>query len=917
MTRRGWIMIVCGGALVIATLAMIVRPRSGKENARPAAQSIATIPAALSAKDVPVPAAALHEEPAFSPVTQNPVRTFGQSGPVQIHEVPAGRLRDELLALDSVAQADALKKMGDLRVPLIDVASLRVDPRGRLYYECAPPDPLLADDERLMEAALAALPSGGPSAAAVPVSSPPIRHSKPGASKVIYLDFNGHTITGTGWNDSVSTYVAKPFDSDSNPISFSDAEQATIINIWERVAEDFGPFDVNVTTEEPAIFTATTGHIVVTESQGTDGSGNAVNMPSHTASGVAYLGVFGEPDYVSYSSPAFVYANRLYYRADYIAETASHEIGHNLSLSHDGTNDGSSAVEYYSGHGDYYYSTDISWGPIMGGPFERQVTQWSKGEYLHASNGEDDLAILAGHLGYNPIDNNDTNATATAMTVDGAHLSAQGLIGAQADADRFSFTVGLSAVDFTVHPLRSSIYTNGGNLDVRLQLYNSADQLIADNETQDAFNTSGTLITGLEAGTYYLRVLGASAGDPLAVEPSGYTAYGSMGRFSVLGTVSTPIAPTIVGQPNSRTVTAGQEQIEIYVGANGSPLPSYQWQRLPSGGSTWFDLADNADYTGTSTYKLTILLATTAMNGDQFRCVVSNIAGSVSSSSATLTVNQAVAPGIYNLPATRSVNYGESLELYPTITGTQPMTHVWKKDGVAIPGATASYYYISGVTTADSGVYTLTVSNYAGSATSTSVTVTVNPAVAPTIYNVPPAATVNYGESWYLSPSITGTLPMTYQWKRDGVDISGATSSSYYKSGMTTADSGFYTLVATNVAGSTTSSGVTVTVNAAVAPTIYGLQPSMTVNYGESLGLNPSISGTQPMTYVWKKDGVVIPSATNSSYYKSGVTTADSGVYTLTATNVAGSATSVDVTVAVNAAVAPTILSKTYTETKG
>lgn len=80
-------------------------------------------------------------------------------------------------------------------------------------------------------------------------------HSRPGSNHTIYLDFDGGITEGTGWNNStgVETLVDIAYDRDGNPSSFSNSELSEIRKIWMLVAEDFAPFDVNVTTEDPGL----------------------------------------------------------------------------------------------------------------------------------------------------------------------------------------------------------------------------------------------------------------------------------------------------------------------------------------------------------------------------------------------------------------------------------------------------------------------------------------------------------------------------------------------------------------------------------------------------------------------------------------------------------------------------------------
>ena len=126
----------------------------------------------------------------------------------------------------------------------------------------------------------------------------PIHHSLPGATNIIYINVLGATITATQWNRDfgTTTYVAKPLNFDG-VAGLSAAEQTAISRIWARVAEDYIPWRVDVTTERPATFTATTGTILITE----DVDANGVALPGQGGGGIAYLNVFGDASYPRYS----------------------------------------------------------------------------------------------------------------------------------------------------------------------------------------------------------------------------------------------------------------------------------------------------------------------------------------------------------------------------------------------------------------------------------------------------------------------------------------------------------------------------------------------------------------------------------------------------------------------------------------
>jgi hypothetical protein len=161
------------------------------------------------------------------------------------------------------------------------------------------------------------------------------------------------------------------------------------------------------------------------------------------------------------------------------------------------------------------------------------------------------------------------------------------------------------------------------------------------------------------------------------------------------------------------------------------------------------------------------------------------------------------------------------------------LTYQWKKNTVAISGATSSSYTTPATTSSDNGAqFTVVVSNSVGSATSNAATLTVN--TPPAITTQPASQTVTAGQMATFSVAATGTAPLTYQWKKNAVAISGATSSSYTTPAETTSDNGAqFTVVVSNSVGSALSSAATLTVNAAPAPAIQ-VNPT-SVNFGNAV----------------------------------------------------------------------------------
>lgn len=480
--------------------------------------------------------------PAAGPsIRQFPVGAFNR-----IDELPASAFRNQLEQLPATAQGRALQWLRSFHFPATDVASLHADDTGGIFYRCQFSRPTAADSE-------GAGPEPPPiGQAAVPISPFPthlIFHSRPGVANVLYLNFVGENVINTEWNTSLgrAEIPAMPFSTDTDYTTFSDSEQTAIKRVWQRMAEDYAPFNIDVTTERPASLNNRTAMALITRNTDANGAAN----PSSAAGGVAYVNVFGTTSYSRYR-PAWIYHNNLSNGESYIAEAAAHEIGHNLGLSHDGT----SGSDYYGGHG----TGDISWGPIMGTGYNRNVSLWSKGEYYQANNTQDDLATMAGKISYRTDEHGNTPGTATALTITGgtnlvsttpendpANVNGanKGVLDRNTDVDVFSFVTGNGPVRLAVNPWIMPSGTRGGNVDLQIELYSEGGALLlADNP---ASQTTALIETSLAEGRYYLHVRNSAAGSPLSSTPTGYTTYASFGQYFVSGYVTE--APTFIVPP--------------------------------------------------------------------------------------------------------------------------------------------------------------------------------------------------------------------------------------------------------------------------------------------------------------------------------------------------------------------------------
>jgi hypothetical protein len=197
-------------------------------------------------------------------------------------------------------------------------------------------------------------------------------------------------------------------------------------------------------------------------------------------------------------------------------------------------------------------------------------------------------------------------------------------------------------------------------------------------------------------------------------------------------------------------------------------------------------------------------------------------------------------------------------------------------------------------TASSSGRLALSVIALAPSSGGTTVT-------APAIITQPASQTVTAGSSATFSVSASGTGPLTYQWRFNGSNISGATSASYTVSNAQSANAGNYSVVVANSAGSATSNNATLAVSStASAPSITTQPVSKTVTAGASATFSVVASGTGTLTYQWRFNGSAISGATSASFTVSNAQTANAGSYTVVVANTVGSTTSNAATLTVN-----------------
>jgi hypothetical protein len=266
---------------------------------------------------------------------------------------------------------------------------------------------------------------------------------------------------------------------------------------------------------------------------------------------------------------------------------------------------------------------------------------------------------------------------------------------------------------------------------------------------------------------------------------------------------------------------------------------------------------------------------------------------------------QPVVPSLTVQPTSVTVTAGQPATFSVSASGTAPISYQWRKNTANINGATAASYTTPATTTGDSGAkFDVVVQNSAGSITSSQATLTVNAAtVAPTITTQPLNQSATVGQAATFSVVASGTAPLSYQWRKNAANISGATASSYTTPAATSGDNGAkFDVVVSNSAGNITSIQATLTVTSApVAPTITTQPANQTVTAGQTATFSVVATGTAPLTYQWQKNAVNIAGATATSYATPVTTTADSGeLFRVIVSNSVGSTPSMSATLTVN-----------------
>lgn len=314
----------------------------------------------------------------------------------------------------------------------------------------------------------------------------------------------------------------------------------------------------------------------------------------------------------------------------------------------------------------------------------------------------------------------------------------------------------------------------------------------------------------------------------------------------------------IVTQPASQTIVAGQP-VTFQVEVTGKPSRfHYMWLKnfVPVG-------HDSPSYT---------IASTGPRSAGVYTVIVSNPTGWVKSRPATLAIN--VPPVITTQPAGLTAVQGGTASFKVAATGTGTLGYQWRKDGTAIAGATSAALTLAPVTAANAGSLDVVVTNNlngtVASVTSKAALLQVN--ATPVITLQPVSQTVDLGGAFSLNVAATPGpgATLTYQWRKDGQPLSGATAPAFGIAAVAVLDAGSYDAVVTSTLNGTVTSSVSLAATLAVhaPPTILTQPQSRTVLPPDAVTFTVAAASNNggALAYAWKRNGTAIDGATAASY---------------------------------------------------
>ena len=406
-----------------------------------------------------------------------------------------------------------------------------------------------------------------------------------------------------------------------------------------------------------------------------------------------------------------------------------------------------------------------------------------------------------------------------------------------------------------------SVEASGAGLNYQWQIHTGSGFSNISDET--GADLTLTAVTSADEGAYRVVV---------------DNAYGS--QTSEAATLTVLEAPSITAQPASMDIIEGQDGTFSVVAEGAAPL-TYTWFKdgsvVPGG--------DGANLAFTSV---------TASDGAAYQVQVSNEVGQVMSNPVTLTV---LFPAVITAqPADQDVEIGQNGTFAVEAEGSD-LTYQWQENVEGswqdVTGEESASLTVTTVAVEDDGrEFRVVVDNaYGPAVTSTSAILNV---LAPVnITAQPQSQSIELNNPVTFSVTAAGA-DLSYQWRRNGSNISGATGASYTINSVSgDRDGDTYSVRVSNAVSSETSSDATLTV--LFPPTILAQPQSRTVSAGETVSFSVLAEGSGTLVYQWSKDGVDLTGENAATLTLTDVQEADAGSYQVNVSNDYGNVDSVAV----------------------
>lgn len=780
----------------------------------------------------------------------------------------------------------------------------------------------------------------GDTSATSPSQIPQI-NTRPGSRGLIYLNFGGATVKDVDWNGGAAIEAAP-----------SNLSSEDIREVVARVAEDYAPFDMAISTIAADYENTLPGRrmrVIITPT----------NFDQDRPGGLAAIGSWRSSGKIKSSTiPAWVFNAT----KKTIAEAVSHEVGHTLGLAHHGTLSPAyyddqqvyhpavkTISEYFGGYdGLGGRDSATSWAPIMGNSYTRPLTQWSKGEYPNANNSDqDDLAVISD-------DWNDVGFRAeppgskliapdglSPLSIVGGTFSASGILRKADIPNRYQFATHGGSWAITAKPAAPQ-FTNA---DLQLELWRisplSSDAELVAKASPPELLESFLRIPDLSEGTYQIvvRAAGTVEGNH-GVYANGYSPYGSVGAYQINGIIENPdVKPTISTPPMIKALLGSDVRIPVSA-SKGAQVTQVSGTLPP--GISWNKNTNTLEGNPTEEGHYEIIFRADSDRSSrtqslQFFAEVPDIPLPVIDGIPGVYYNSPTAPWVGKLVAFRDltlvkaaasgriVNGGNS-RLRFIIPGKRTVSFWWKTsseaghDGlecrlngvipndlisgkaVKLSGRTDWVLQKVRVETTGNSILEFayakdgTLSEGEDRGWVTNVQVGLTP-----LFKKSPSSVRLKAADRSLNLSAVVENADSFQWKKDGIaladesrsghQITGAQTPNLNVIGVTAADSGAYTLEAKNAFDTVASRRADVVVPA--APLVgNATSPISAVTVGEPLILGVEALGATPYVSLWRKDGRLIRRVNGTTLKLGDALPSMSGTYSVTVTNSFGSSAS-------------------------